>query len=256
LTRPHQTVSSNPKPAIVSVKMVAQFWVGVSGFSYASWKGVFYSENTKPDKMLEAYAAKLNSVEINSSFYHIPTHSTTSKWASSTGEGFRFSFKANRKITHFKKLRGAKGEFEIFVKGLKPVETKLACILVQLPPYMKEDYETLEAFLAEKPAVTRICVEFRHSSWFGGKLNSLLSKYNAALCIADTEDMNPVFERTANFAYVRLRRKVYSKRELKEWSGRLLKFAAELEGCFVYFMHDETGDAANRAADFNAMLNS
>jgi uncharacterized protein YecE (DUF72 family) len=83
----------------------------------------------------------------------------------------------------------------------------------------------------------------------------LLSKYNAALCIADTEDMTPVFERTANFAYVRLRRNAYSKRELKEWSERLLKFAADLEGCFTYFMHDERGDAANRAADFNAMLN-
>lgn len=235
--------------------MMVQFWVGVSGFSYPSWRGVFYPRTTKSDEMLEAYATKLNSVEVNSSFYHMPTQTTTSKWVASTPEDFRFSFKANRKITHFKKLKGAKGEFEIFLKGLTPVGAKLGCILVQLPPYMKRDHETLETFLSEKPKSTSIAVEFRHSSWFNDKLNNLLSKYNAALCIVDTEDMKPMFERTANFSYVRLRRNHYSKAELKEWSEMLLKFADALEGCFVYFMHDETGEAANRAADFNAMLN-
>ena len=230
------------------------FWVGVSGFSYASWKGVFYPETTKPDQMLQAYAAKLNSVEVNSSFYHMPTPTTTSKWAASTPEAFRFSFKANRKITHFKKLKAVKEEFLIFLKGLEPVDAKLGCVLVQLPPFMREDYGTLEAFLTEKPKAAPIAFEFRHTSWFGNKLNDLLSKYNAALCAADTEDMKPILERTANFAYVRLRRREYSKSELKEWSQKLLGFADDLKNCFIYFMHDETGDAANRAADFSAML--
>lgn len=233
---------------------MVRFWVGVSGFSYASWKGVFYPENTKPNQMLQAYAAKLNSVEVNSSFYHMPTPTTTSKWASSTPEAFRFSFKTNRKITHFKKLKGAREEFRVFLKGLEPVDSKVGCILIQLPPYMKEDYGTLEAFLAEKPKTTAVAIEFRHSSWFGGKLNDLLSRYNAALCVADTEDMKPILERTADFGYVRLRRNEYSKSELKGWCVRLLKFADNLENCFVYFMHDETGDAANRAVEFRAML--
>jgi uncharacterized protein YecE (DUF72 family) len=205
--------------------------------------------------MLEAYATKLNSVEVNSSFYHMPTQTTTAKWAASTPDMFRFSFKASRKITHFKKLKGAKNEFEIFLKGLEPVGKKLGSVLVQLPPYMKQDTDTLETFLAETPKATPIAVEFRHSSWFGDKLNGLLSKYNAALCVADTEDMKPVFEPTASFGYVRLRRSKYSKGEFKGWSDKLRKSAAGLEDCFVYFMHDETGDAANRAADFNAMLN-
>ena len=238
----------------MSVNGMARFWVGVSGFSYASWKGVFYPEATKSNEMLEAYAKKLSSVEVNSSFYHMPTQATTSKWANSSPQDFRFSFKASRKITHFKKLKGAKTEFEFFLKGLKPVEAKLGCVLVQLPPYMKQDYETLETFLKEKPDWASIAFEFRHSSWFGGKLNALLSKYNAALCIADTEDMKPVFEKTANFTYARLRHERYSKADLKEWSEKLTKFASDLENCFIYFMHDETGDAANLAADFNKML--
>jgi len=193
-------------------------------------------------------------VEINSSFYHMPTQTTTTKWGNSTPQDFRFSFKASRKITHFKKLRGAKAEFEFFLKGLKPVEAKLGCVLVQLPPYMKQDYETLETFLQEKPDWASIAIEFRHNSWFGDKLNNLLSKYNAALCIADTEDMKPVFEKTAHFTYARLRRERYSKADLKEWSEKLMKFASDLENCFVYFMHDEAGDSANMAAEFNKML--
>ena len=234
---------------------MVHFWVGVSGFSYPRWKGTFYPETTKSNQMLEAYASKLNSVEVNSSFYHMPTQTTTAKWAASTPDAFRFSFKASRKITHFKKLKGAKNEFEIFLKGLEPVEVKLGCVLVQLPPYMKQDYEVLETFLEEKPPSTPVAVEFRHNSWFGDKLNRLLSKYSAALCVADTEDMKPVLERTARFGYVRLRRSSYSNRELNAWSDKLRKTMAGLDDCFVYFMHDETGDAANRAADFGIMLN-
>ena len=154
------------------------------------------------------------------------------------------------------KLKNAKEEFEFFLKGLKPMNTKLGCVLVQLPPYMKQDYAALEIFLTETPKVSRIAVELRHDSWFGPKLNGLLSKYNAALCVADTEEMKPIFERTASFVYVRLRRELYSKAALRNWSERLRKFAGDLEDCFVYFMHDETGEAANRAAEFGRMLSS
>ena len=233
---------------------MVRFWVGVSGFSYAGWRGVFYPENTKPNKMLEAYSAKLNSVEVNSTFYHMPTQTTTLKWASSTPDAFRFSFKTNRKITHFMKLKDAAEEFSFFLKGLQPMKEKLGCVLVQLPPYMKQDYNLLERFLAEKPKTAAIAVEFRHSSWFGDKLNHLLSQYEAALCVVDTEDTKPIFEKTASFGYVRLRRPTYSKQELKEWYERVRKFAVGLDDCFLYFMHDETGDAANRATDFARLL--
>ncbi len=233
---------------------MVRFWVGVSGFSYASWRGCFYPEGIRPEQMLEAYSSKLNSVEINSSFYHMPTQSTTSKWASSTQDEFRFSFKANRRITHVKKLRDAAADTDIFLKGVKPVESKLGCILVQLPAYMKQDYDTLEAFLKQKPESTRVAFEFRHSSWFGAKLNEVLSKFDAALCVADTEDMKPVFSRTAKFAYARLRRDRYSKSNLKDWAEKLSKFAENSSDCFVYFKHDETGDAAKAAVEFRTML--
>ena len=178
------------------------------------------------------------------------------KWAASAQEAFRFSFKANRKITHFMKLKNAGKEFEFFLKGLNPLEKKMGCVLVQLPPFMKRDYETLETFLKEKPEPIPVAVEFRHTSWFSAELLKLLSKYDTALCVAETEDMKPVFERTASFIYVRLRHDRYSKTELKERSQKLVKFTNDAEDCYVYFKHDDTGDAANKAVDFSTMLNS
>ncbi len=237
------------------MRKLVRFWVGVSGFSYATWRGVFYPEGTRPEQMLEAYSSKLNSVEINSSFYHMPTQPTTSKWADSTQEEFRFSFKANRQITHIKKLRGVSADTDVFLKGVKTAGTKLGCVLVQLPPYMKQDYDTLESFLKQKPNSIRLALEFRHNSWFTNTLNEVLSKHDVALCVADTEDMKPVFSKTANFTYARLRKDRYSKSDLKNWSDKLSKFAEGSEDCFVYFKHDETGDAANRAMEFMEMLN-
>lgn len=233
---------------------MVEFWVGVSGFSYASWKGTFYPVGTRPDGMLEAYSSKLNSVEINSSFYHMPTQSITSKWGRSTQENFRFSFKANRRITHIKKLRNTTIDSKILFEGLKPLNAKLGCVLVQLPPYMKQDYDVLESFLRDTPKSIRIALEFRHSSWFGPKLNDLLSKYGAALCVADTEDMKPIFEPTTSFSYARLRQDQYSRKGLKEWAERLLKFTKDSSDFFVYFKHDETGEAANKAVEFREML--
>ena len=232
------------------------FWVGVSGFSYVSWIGRFYPEGTRAGKMLEAYSTKLHSVELNLTFYHSPTQTTTSKWADSTPRDFRFSFKANRKITHFKRLKDTKTDLDLFLHKLKPLQEKLGCLLVQLPPYMKADFDVLEKFLTEKPDSIRVALEFRNESWFRDQLSSLLSKYDTALCVADTEDMKPVFQQTSQFMYVRLRRELYSKADLKSWSEMIHSQANESGDCFIYFKHDETGQAANMAVEFDSMLNN
>ncbi len=232
-----------------------RFWVGVSGFSYASWIGEFYPKGTTAGEMLGAYSAKLNSVEINSTFYHMPSQTTTGKWSESTPDDFRFSFKTNRRITHFKKLKDATPDVEGFVNGLSPLEAKLGCVLIQLPSYLKADYDLLEKFLNQKTARSiNFAFEFRHSSWFTDRLGALLSKYDAALCVADTEDMKPVFERTAEFTYARLRHDAYSGDELKNWSKKLRDFASDSKDCFIYFKHDESGEAANMAMEFESML--
>ena len=234
--------------------MITRYWVGVSGFSYASWKGTFYPRDMKPDGMLQAYSTKLNSVEVNSSFYSMPNEKTTLKWAHLTPEYFRFSFKANRRITHFMKLRNVKDETRYFMKGLEPLKEKLGCVLFQLPPFLKQDVGILETFLSENSGALKLALEFRHESWFTAEAKKLLEKYNAALCVADTEDMKPVFENTADFAYFRLRHDEYSKTELKTWAERIGNLAERATDCFVYFKHDETGKAANVATEFVKQL--
>jgi len=119
---------------------------------------------------------------------------------------------------------------------------------------MKRDREVLEGFLSLNPESLNVALEFRHDSWFDEDLNRLLSKYNAALCVADTEDMKPRFSNTASFVYARLRKERYSKDELKSWAKRLQDFSKGSEDCFVYFRHDEKGEAANMAQGFTAML--
>lgn len=233
---------------------MVRFWVGVSGFSYPVWRGVFYPERTKPADMLNEYSNKLNSVEINSSFYHTPSGATTGKWGSTVAESFKFSFKTNRRITHIKKLRDASPDFETFTKVLKPLGEKLGCVLVQLPPYVRRDEATLEAFLISRPESLNVTLEFRHDSWFDDGVNKLLSKYDAALCVADTEDMRPKFSNTASFVYARLRKDNYSKDELESWAKKLRDFSRESEDCFVYFKHDEKGEAAKMAQGFTKML--
>jgi uncharacterized protein YecE (DUF72 family) len=205
--------------------------------------------------MLKAYSNKLNSVEVNSTFYRMPAAPVTAKWAESTVGNFRFSFKANRRITHIKKLRNVTSETSAFLSSLKPLGEKLGCVLVQLPPYMKQDYETLEAFLNEKPESLSVAVELRHDSWFGDSLNKLLSKYDTALCVADTEDMSPVFANTASFAYARLRKDHYSRADLRDWVRKLSEFAKDSSDCFIYVKHDETGQAAELAVEFASLLN-
>lgn len=233
---------------------MTRFWVGVSGFSYAGWKGSFYPEDTKPENMLQVYSTKLNSVEINSTFYHMLNDKTTLKWRTSTEDDFRISFKINRRITHVKKLGDVQADTSFFLNALKPLADKLGCVLIQLPPYLKRDTALLEGFLNENFDSMKFAFEFRNDSWLTEEVYAILEKYRATLCVADTPDMKPVFRRTAPFAYVRLRQDRYSKNQLQDWSKKLKTFVEADDECYVYFKHDEAGAAANAAMEFPSLL--
>ena len=233
---------------------MTKFWVGVSGFSYPKWKGTFYPDSTKTEDMLRVYSERLNSVEINSTFYAMPTSKIASQWRESTDPGFLFSFKMNRRITHIKKLRDTAAETSSFLSAVRPLSGKLGCLLVQLPPYVRLDMALLEKFLTEQDQSARYAYEFRHSSWFKDEVYKLLARYNCALCVADTEDMAPEFQKTASFTYVRLRQNRYSDRQLEDYSRKIRLFSSSSDDCFVYFKHDETGEAARMAVDFQKLL--
>jgi uncharacterized protein YecE (DUF72 family) len=222
--------------------------VGVSGFSYSGWKGYFYPENLKSEEFLSYYSQRLNSVEINSSFYASPSPATVKSWAGRTGDNFRFSFKAPRQITHILKLgKGSVEAAERLGVTLSSLGEKKGPVLFQLPPYSRQDLELLEDFLANTSKIGERVFEFRHESWLNDLTYTTLEKHDADFCIAETEDMKPVFKVTGKTPYFRLRRDSYDAKMIDDWTGKIREMSRGSESVYVYLRHDENGDNASMA---------
>jgi uncharacterized protein YecE (DUF72 family) len=220
-------------------------YAGTSGWSYPSWKPGFYPAKLASAKFLEYYASRLNTVEVNHTFRRFPTEKLLCSWAGATPANFKFAIKAHQNITHVKRLRDA-GEFtKDFLGALRPLEEaqKLACVLFQLPPFLKSDVTLLEEFLAVLPRSLRVAFEFRHESWFSEPVYAALTKANSALCEAENQKLQTPEVLTASFAYLRLRKESYSESEfqtIRERVGRLVAGGDAL----VYFKHEETPEGA------------
>ncbi len=230
-------------------------YVGVSGFSYDSWKGTFYPDETKSEELLTYYSRRLSSVEINSSFYAAPSQATVKGWAAKTGREFRFSFKAPRLITHIMKLgKGAPEAAGKLSKTLDLLDSRRGPILFQLPPFFKLNLDLLAEFLTKTSEISLRVFEFRHGSWFNDDTYSLLEDYGVGFCIADTEDLEPVFRVTGGLAYFRLRKDAYGEDEVEAWSETIRKVAAGAEECYVYLRHDDTGKNGLLAERLSGLL--
>ena len=224
--------------------VAGKYHVGVSGFSYPAWKGKFYPKELKNEEFLGYYSKQLETVEINSSFYAPPRAAVVESWAERTGEKFRFSFKAPKLITHVLKLgKGASEAAERFSKVLDSLGQRRGPILFQLPPFLKQDDGLLDDFLSETSGVKDRVLEFRHQSWFQESTYRLLGKHGAGLCIAETEEMEPVFQVTGGIAYFRLRNESYVPEEIDRWARKIRETSKDLEG-YAYLRHDEMGENA------------
>lgn len=220
-------------------------YVGVSGFSYARWKGRFYPKETKIEEFLSYYSQRLDSVEINSSFYAPPSTETVKNWSEKTSGEFKFSFKAPRQITHILKL--GKDSFEAterLSKLLDSLGERRGPILFQLSPYSKKDFDLLEEFLSNTCNVKNRVFEFRHQSWLEDSTFKMLERYGVGFCIAETEDMAPTFRITGDLAYFRLRKDNYDTNEIGRWSEKIKDVAKGLGEVYAYLRHDETGENA------------
>lgn len=220
--------------------------MGTSGYAYKEWKGPFYPEKLPATKMLEFYGRRFNTVEINYTFYRLPSAKTLAGWIPQTPEGFTFALKGNQKITHILRLRNPDELLRAFFEGARPLAEagRLGPVLFQLPPNMRSDLKLLEDFLAALPRGVRAAFEFRHASWFSDAMLECLRSRQASLVIAETEDFCAPLEATAGFIYFRLRKADYPSAELEAWRQR---FAGWLEGgrdLFVYFKHEDSGKAA------------
>ncbi len=227
----------------------AEFLIGTSGFSYPSWRGVFYPEKMPANAMLAFYAGVFRAVEINNTFYRMPAPALLESWAAQTPATFRFALKAPQQITHRLRLKEAADPTREFVRRSAALGPRRGPLLFQLPPNLKADAPRLERFLADLPAGVEVTLEFRHASWFADATWDLLRAHGAALCIAHTDELATPVIATAPFGYVRLRREDYTPEELADWAARL-RGVAGWERVYVFLKHDEAGRAAELARAF------
>jgi uncharacterized protein YecE (DUF72 family) len=215
-------------------------FVGTSGYNYPEWRGSFYPEKFATDKMLAFYAEHFPTVEINYTFYRMPTEKLLAGWAAGTPPHFTFTLKAPRRITHDSRLQRCEDVTQSFCRIARTLESKLALLLFQLPPNFKKDAAVLAAFVETLPRGTRAAFEFRHPSWFDGEVFDVLRQHQLALCVADSEKLSAPIEMTADYAYFRLRDEGYQQEDIERWAG-VLRGLSGVGDAFVYFKHEEQG---------------
>ncbi|HEY8520770.1 MAG TPA: DUF72 domain-containing protein [Gammaproteobacteria bacterium] len=225
---------------------------GTSGFSYKEWKGPFYPERLPAAQMLEFYASRLPAVEINNTFYRLPSPALLEGWRAQVPPSFRFALKAPRRISHVKRLRGCEEDLRYFLGVADALGASLACVLVQLPPFMKADPGLLAAFTELLPNGTKAAFEFRNASWFTDGAYETLAARNLALVVSQSDERSRVdLPWTADWAYLRLRKPDYDERELTAWLERLR--AAPLVEAHVFFKHEDEARGPKLAERFLAL---
>ncbi len=229
--------------------------IGTSGYSYKEWKGTFYPEDLSSKNMLSYYGERLNAVEINNTFYRLPKTSVLENWAAQVPDGFRFSIKASRRITHFTRLKAeSRDPTEYLLSAVEVLGPRLGVLLFQLPPNLKKDVERLSGFLDMLPEGTLAAFEFRHETWKDDDVYEALRGRGMAFVCADTEESDgdePVVP-TASWGYLRLRRPDYGDHDLGRWAHHLED--SGWERAFVFFKHEDAGAGPKMAGRFRGIV--
>ena len=235
---------NSPENIPQAIASTGAIFAGTSGYSYPKWKGSFFPDDAKSTNFLRHYANQLKTVEINNTFYRFPSEKVVDQWKTQTSVGFQFALKAHRRVTHQMRLSESTiVRIQEFVARCSVLESRLGCILFQLPPDFARDDERLGYLLQAIPPGPRYAVEFRHVSWLVDEVLGRLQEKNVACVSGDSETQEPQHFATADFVYVRLRKPSYTKVELDTWQGWFNKQQAAKRDVLVYLKHDETGDA-------------
>jgi uncharacterized protein YecE (DUF72 family) len=218
-------------------------YIGTSGFSYPEWIGSFYPLGTKGPDMLRYYASQLNTVEVNNTFYRLPSPEIIQTWRESAGKGFHFTIKASQRITHRVDFGLSEGFFETFLSRVALLKKNLGPILFQFPPYFG-DLEKALGFLKQiKAGIPRLVkalpvMEVRHPRLLKTDFFEALKAAGVALCLNDEYLEPALWPEPGEVAYLRLRRDDYTLKELKAFSQLLKKWSGQGKICYVYFQHE------------------
>lgn len=234
---------------------MARHWVGTSGWSYANWRNAFYPRGLKQSDWIGFYGERLSSVELNASFYRLPSQSMLEGWTAKTPKRFLFAVKAWRAITHYRRLAECDDLLERFLDAIRPLGAKCGPVLFQTPPDLTRDLALLDSFLALLPKrKRRYAFEFRDPSWRCDAVYERLAARNAAFCVYELGRAHSPRVATADFVYLRLHgprtryRGNYSEARLKGWARWLRGEMAEGRDVYAYFDNTDEADHAVRNA--------
>ena len=239
---------------------MARVHIGTSGWHYKHWCGTFYDEKLPASKMLACYIQQFDTVELNNSFYRLPSPTALESWYQQTPKNFCFAAKASRFLTHNKKLREPENALNNLLPLLEILKEKLGPILFQLPPKWNVNAERLNEFLQALPRNHRYAFEFRNLSWQTPEVLAILRRHQAAYCIYELAGYHTPFEITTDFTYVRLHgpggkyQGSYSKAVLRKWAERIAQWEKSLRGVYVYFDNDQAGYAAHNALELKRLV--
>jgi len=234
--------------------------IGTSGWHYPHWVGPFYPQALPKKEFLPFYARQFSTVEINNTFYHLPSQETLETWRKGTPKGFLFACKGSRFITHMKKLKDPENSTRRFFEAIQVLGPKLGPILFQLPPRWNVNLERLDGFLKVLPRPYRFAFEFRDDSWFQQETYDLLRHYQAGLCVYHLAGRRSPIEVTADFVYIRLHgpgdsyQGQYGVKGLRPWANRCVAWANDGKDVFCYFDNDEAGYAVKDALDLRKLV--
>ena len=239
---------------------MARYIVGTSGWHYDDWKGLFYPEKLPKSKWLEFFADRFTTVELNNTFYRLPSEKAFKNWHDSTPAEFIFAVKMSRFVTHIKRLNDTREALQNFMSRATLLKGKLGPVLYQLPPGLHRDDARLMAFLADLPQGYKHVFEFRHESWLADEVYDILRQYHIGMCVFDMPGLSCPLLATTDFAYIRFHGKdslyssCYSDEELADWAEKIQKLAENLDEIYIYFNNDVQGFALKNAETIRKYL--
>jgi len=237
-----------------------RYYIGTSGWHYDHWRQLFYPDKLPKAKWLEFYSRHFTTVELNNTFYRLPSEAAFANWGNSSPTNFVFAVKVSRFITHIKRLKNSEEPVDTFLGRAKILKEKLGPLLYQLPPSMHRDDGRLESFLSILPRGMKHTFEFRHQSWLDDRVFEILRRHNAGLCVFDMPGLSCPLTATADFAYIRfhgsaeLYSSCYSDEELADWAKRLAGLAPEVKEVYIYFNNDTEAFAVRNAVTLGDYL--
>jgi uncharacterized protein YecE (DUF72 family) len=240
--------------------------IGCSGWSYKDWVGPFYPADTQAKDYLRFYSQAFNCVEIDSSFYRIPSPFMVSQWKNNTPEGFTFSPKLSKKITHDNKLENFESTLLYFYSVMSKLGNKLGPIVVQLPPSIKVEKHkaVMEKFVSSLEPRFKHAIEFRHKSWFTPETYKLLEKHGVAMAWSINQYLETPPEVTSDFVYLRMvgTREITKftgiqkemREEMERWASALKEKAGPSEEGYVFFNNHFAGFGPESVNEFRRLL--